>query len=72
MLFSMSIRDGSNLIDFVIDGHCPSTSWCWQLQALTVCSALFLSLVENERRAVLPSIAITPKPVSSLSEDTHA
>ena len=48
---------------------CPSTNWCWQFHALTVCKALFLSFVVEERRAVFPSMAMISEPVVSMSDD---
>jgi hypothetical protein len=74
MLFSISnivSNSGIAMISLVLLSTvvCPSTNWCWQLHALTVCKALFLSFVVNERRAVFPSIAMISAPVVSISDD---
>ena len=59
------------VISFVLlsTAACPNTNWCWQLHALTVCKALFLSFVVNERRAVFPSMAMISAPMVSISDD---
>ena len=70
---NMVSNSGIAVISFVLlsTAVCPSTNWCWQLHALTVCNALFRSFVVNERRAVFPSMAMISVPVVSIRDDIH-